>query len=68
MYIIELIYKLLTNRKKKKTVYFEEKEYQSCQHLFLPLDSTKEYLGCTKCGLVIKREEEKNFFKKKQDF
>lgn len=68
MYIFELIYKLLTNKKKKKAVEFEEKEYSSCRHLFLPIDSTKEYLACTKCGLVIKREEEKNFFKEKHDF
>ena len=64
MYIIELVYKLLTNRKTKKTVDLEEKEYVKCEHLFLPLDSTKEYLACTKCGLVIKKEDEKNFFKK----
>ncbi|MCI5824023.1 MAG: hypothetical protein MRZ90_03690 [Candidatus Gastranaerophilales bacterium] len=64
MYIIELIYKLLTKRKKKKTlVDIEEKEYVKCEHLFLPLDSTKKYLACTKCGLVIKKEDEKNFFK-----
>lgn len=64
MYIIELIYKLLTKRKKKKTlVDIEEKEYVICEHLFLPLDSTKKYLACTKCGLVIKKEDEKNFFK-----
>lgn len=64
MYIIELIYKLLTKRKKKKTlVDIEEKEYFKCEHLFLPLDSTKKYLACTKCGLVIKKEDEKNFFK-----
>lgn len=64
MYIIELIYKLLTKRKKKKTlVDVEEKEYVKCEHLFLPLDSTKKYLACTKCGLVIKKEDEKNFFK-----
>ncbi len=63
MYIIELVYKLLTNRKKKKTVDLEEKEYVKCEHLFLPLDSTKKYLACTKCGLVIKKEDEKNFFK-----
>ena len=64
MYIIELVYKLLTNRKTKKTVDIEEKEYVKCEHLFLPLDSTKEYLACTQCGLVIKKEDEKNFFKK----
>ena len=64
MYIIELIYKLLTKRKKKKTlVDIEEKEYVKCEHIFLPLDSTKKYLACTKCGLVIKKEDEKNFFK-----
>ncbi len=64
MYIIELIYKLLTKRKNKKTlVDIEEKKYVKCEHLFLPLDSTKKYLACTKCGLVIKKEDEKNFFK-----
>ena len=63
MYIIELVYKLLTNRKKKKTVDTEDKEYIKCNHLFFFFYSTKKYLACTKCGLVIKKEDEKNFFK-----
>ncbi len=67
MYIIELIYKLLTNKKNRKTSKLKTQEYEKCEHLFLPLDSTKEYLACTKCGLVIKYEDKKNFFKNKKN-
>lgn len=39
----------------------------TCSHIFLPIDSTKKILACTKCGLVVKKENLKlkppvNFF------
>ena len=63
MYIIELFKKL---RKPKDT---EFEEYQepveeiedalSCKHNFMPIDSTKTVLACTKCGYVIKNTKTK---------
>ena len=54
MYLIEAIIKAvlkLKNCKKEKNVQ-EDIEY--CNHTFLPLDSSGEYLACSKCGVVIK--------------
>lgn len=72
MYIIELIVKAL--KKKKKEIYSfdplnmpEEEEYENCEHLFMPIDSTGEVLACRNCGLLVKRKDlkNKNFFMKK---
>lgn len=68
MYIIEFIIKKLTQRKEKPAYNPLSKEspqeYESCEHTFMPLDSTNETLSCTKCGMIVKREElkKKNFF------
>jgi len=68
MYLIELIIKKLT-QKKEKPAYNplsenETQDYESCEHVFMPLDSTNETLSCTKCGIIVKRNElkNKNFF------
>ncbi len=68
MYIFELAYKIvqkLSQRGKKE----EEKpsEEEKCEHVFLPVDSTKEILACTKCGELIKARDTygKNFFENK---
>lgn len=68
MYFIELIIKKLTH-KKEKPVYNPlsesgSEEYEICSHIFMPIDSTNEILSCTKCGLILKRDEikKKNFF------
>ena len=63
MYIFELISKIKNNFKNKKQSQ-EEIEYEACSHSFAPLDSTKKYFACTKCGEVIEAEElkAKNFF------
>lgn len=56
MYIFELIFKIINDIKNKKPVEnsdFEE-EYQKCDHIFLPVDSTKKVLACIKCGLIKK--------------
>ncbi len=44
-----------------------EDDSQNCEHVFLPIDSTKETFACSKCGLVINRKayESRNFFKDK---
>lgn len=71
MYFIEFIIKKLT-KKRQEDIFFETDEenenqdadYENCEHLFMPIDSTNEVLACAKCGLVAKRNElkKKNFF------
>ncbi len=74
MYIFELIYKL-THKKQLETIHTEKKtksdkiegdEEEKCEHIFIPIDSTKKTLACSKCGYVLKVEDEpkhkKNFF------
>ena len=52
MYFIEAIVKAFLKPKKSKIINQEDVEY--CHHIFIPLDSSKEYLACSKCGVVIK--------------
>ena len=68
MYFIEFIIKKLT-QKKEKPIYNpnpsdENRDYESCEHVFMPVDSTAETLSCTKCGFLVKRSDlkNKNFF------
>ena len=44
-----------------------EKDDFLCEHLFMPLDSTGNVLACTKCGLVVNKNDLnfKNFFQNK---
>jgi hypothetical protein len=74
MYIIELIVKKFTKKKEQPTYNpiqeSETGDYESCEHTFMPIDSTEETLSCTKCGLLAKKSElkdntssEKNPFK-----
>ena len=71
MYFIELIIKKLTQKKEppeyKPVSDNEIEDYETCEHVFMPLDSTEETLSCTKCGFVVKRSElkSKNFFENK---
>lgn len=68
MYLIELIINKF--KKKQETVEYNpiqqslENEYETCEHIFMPIDSTNEILSCTKCGFLVKRCElkNKNFF------
>lgn len=66
MYIFELIFKLLKRKEEKETkfdkIYDMEKpedptEYEQCEHVFMPIDSTNEILSCAKCGILKKRSE-----------
>ena len=67
MYIIELIVKLSTkikNRdfkflKKQNSQQNEVVEEQSCEHIFVPVDSTKRILACTKCGFMVRVDPNK---------
>ena len=56
MYLIEAIIKAVLNLKKNKKAndIQTEDEVEYCNHTFLPLDSSTEYLACSKCGVVIK--------------
>ena len=39
---------------------------EECEHIFLPVDSTGDILACSKCGLVVNKEDLKdiNIFKR----
>lgn len=63
MYLFELITKWINPKKnyesKSKFDPFAEDDEndQTCEHIFLPVDSTGETLACTKCGALIKKNE-----------
>lgn len=72
MYFIELIIKKLT-QKEEKSSYSplsdnHTSDYESCEHMFMPIDSTGETLSCSKCGFLVKKNElkNKNFFIQKE--
>lgn len=74
MYFIELFVNALKKRKKNiKTENFNplddkfyDEDYETCEHVFMPIDSTGEVLACRNCGLVVNRKDlkNKNFFMK----
>lgn len=60
MYIFEFFIKWLNKRatkevKAEKPDFKEEDEALTCEHNFMPIDSTGEVLACTKCGFVVKK-------------
>ena len=81
MYIFELLYKTFVDAfkkksKKQKKTNFSDSNAKSkkhkCNHIFLPVDSTKKILACTNCGMLIKAEDlqkyippSENIFEKK---
>lgn len=66
MYIFELLYKVTTKLIQKKSKKQEPIEIPKCQHIFLPVDSTKKVLACTKCGLLIRADQIKRKKTKKK--
>jgi len=65
MYIFEWLIKYLKNKPHIKQKSFDPPENepdglvenpQNCEHLFLPLDSSKEMFACKYCGLVIPKD------------
>ena len=57
MYIIELFLKLkddIKNLKFKKNIKTTKEQEEKCNHLFVPIDSTKKILACSKCGQIYK--------------
>lgn len=72
MYLIELITKYIKGKKYTRKDNFDPfaqddiENSDNCEHIFLPLDSSGELLACSKCGLVVKKDELKdiNIFKR----
>ena len=69
MYFIELLVKKFLKREKQEGYNpladtNSDSEYENCEHIFMPIDSTGEILACTLCGLVVHRKD----FKKKTVF
>ncbi|MBR2431213.1 hypothetical protein IKB17_07115 [bacterium] len=61
MYILEIFIKWLNKRQQKEVKYqknnFQEiDEALSCEHNFMPVDSTGLILACTKCGFIVKKK------------
>lgn len=64
MYIFEVFVKWLNKREGKeekpvKPSFEEIDEALTCEHKFMPVDSTGEVLACTKCGYVIRKTANK---------
>ena len=60
MYILEVFIKWLNKRQTKEMILekptFEEvDDALTCEHNFMPVDSTGLTLACTKCGFVVKK-------------
>lgn len=57
MWIFEILYKKIVNIVQKRSKNkIENIDEETCEHIFLPIDSTKKILACSKCGLLIKAE------------
>ncbi|MDD3149602.1 MAG: hypothetical protein PHV68_02115 [Candidatus Gastranaerophilales bacterium] len=57
MYIIEAILRFIKNNSEVKKIYrksLDLEDVDECEHLYVPIDSTEDYMACTKCGHVIK--------------
>ena len=59
MYIFEVFIKWLNKRQTKeikpdKPDFNEVDEALTCEHKFMPVDSTGSVLACVKCGFVVK--------------
>lgn len=62
MYILEVFVKWLNKRQTKeikpeKPNFEEVDEALTCEHNFMPIDSTGLTLACTKCGFVVQRKD-----------
>ena len=69
MYIFELITEFLKGKKYRKSVEYNPLEVapdglaedsENCEHLFMPLDNSKELFACKYCGLVVPKSKLKN--------
>lgn len=59
MYIFELISKIIKDIKKPKPQKIK-KEIEECEHVFVPVDSTKKVLACINCGILMKNNKKKD--------
>ena len=62
MYILEVFIKWLNKRQTKeiipkKPTFEEVDEALTCEHNFMPIDSTGLTLACTKCGFVVQKRK-----------
>ncbi len=58
MYIIELFFKIKNEIKKRKQKTLPKtREYETCNHFFVPIDSTGRILACSKCGELYKLKD-----------
>lgn len=65
MWIFEVLYKIIVDFiQKKSKKELEHPEEEECAHIFLPIDSTKKILACSKCGMLIKAENLKSKIQK----
>lgn len=72
MYLFELITRYIMGKKYKRESTFDPfiqddiENSDSCEHVFLPIDSSGDTLACSKCGLVVNKSELKdvNIFKR----
>lgn len=60
MYIFEVFIKWLNKGQSKEMTYKKPDfrdvdEALTCEHKFMPVDSTGEVLACIKCGFVVKK-------------
>lgn len=67
MYIIELFFKIKEkieeNKQKKHKKIVKNEQKETCEHIFMPIDSTGKILACSKCGFIYKlKKGEKNPF------
>ena len=63
MYILEVFIKWLNKRQTKEIIpkkpAFEDiDEALTCNHNFMPIDSTGLILACTKCGFVVEQKKD----------
>lgn len=73
MYIIEKlirIYSELTNKKQEYNIpndidNYELEDVLTCEHTFMPIDSTGNMLACSKCGYLITKERYEKLKQKK---
>ncbi len=45
-----------------------QEDYEECEHVFMPIDSTNEVLACTKCGILANKKDvyKNNIFERKE--
>lgn len=70
MYILEYLIKKILPKPKRPQISFEQ-EYTKCEHIFMPIDSSKKRFACTKCGTFATFEPKKHqpnpFLQKKEN-